>query len=65
MPDEQRQYLSYLLRLWRSDANCQSIWRASLENPRTGEHRSFASIERLFTFLEEQTGGDSKCNGPS
>jgi hypothetical protein len=57
MPEEQQRYLSYLLRLWRSEAVGQSIWRASLEDPHTGERRNFASIEHLFAFLEEQTGG--------
>ncbi len=54
MLDKQQRYLSYLLRLWRSDADEQSIWRASLENPHTGERHNFASLERLFAFLEDQ-----------
>ena len=31
------------------------VWRASLESVRTGERRSFASLDHLFDFLREQT----------
>lgn len=55
MHKERPDYLSYLLRLWRvSDAE-KAVWRASLENPVTGERRGFASLADLFTFLENQT----------
>jgi hypothetical protein len=68
--EEQADYLSYLLRLWREDdgggghredaepdqAGGKAVWRASLESVRTGERRSFASLEELFDFLREQAG---------
>jgi hypothetical protein len=56
-------YLSYLLCLWQVNVDGelhgmgeQAIWRASLESARTGERRSFASLDELFGFLREQTG---------
>lgn len=56
-------YLSYLLRLWRMDkdgeprdAGEKPMWRASLESVRTGERRSFATLDDLFDFLRGQTG---------
>jgi hypothetical protein len=70
MVGEQPDYLSYLLRLWRVNdggtshredgesehAGGKAVWRASLESVRTGERRSFASLEELFDFLREQAG---------
>lgn len=47
-----RAYLSYLLRLWRSDA--AAPWRASLEDARTHEHHAFPETDQLFAFLREQ-----------
>ena len=49
-------YLSYLLRLWRVDGDeGLSVWRASLESSRTGERRTFASLDDLFEFLSKAT----------
>lgn len=48
-------YLAFLLRLWRVNDEDYSIWRASLENPHTGERHAFATIEDLFTFLGTET----------
>ena len=48
-------YLSYLLRLWQSSAGDKTTWRASLEDPMTGERRGFDSLETLLAFLEAQT----------
>ena len=63
MTTTQPNYLSYLLRLWRvnEDNGVQStlnkaMWRASLENPHTGQRKGFASLEELFDFLQEETG---------
>lgn len=68
---EQRSYLSYLLRLWRMscDDEVESCvhsdsfhstgrrgWRASLENPHTGERLGFGSLEDLYGFLCAQAG---------
>ena len=56
------EYLSFLLRLWQVDGDDKqagtgaTIWRASIENPLTGERRGFASLDALFDFLRQQTG---------
>ena len=50
-----KRYLAYLLRLWQVNQNGDPVWRASLEDPRTGERRGFASLETLMDFLREQT----------
>ena len=52
---EPRRYRAYLLRLWQADGDDGTpIWRAALEDARTGERRDFADLARLFAFLEEQ-----------
>ncbi len=51
---KQLRYLSYLLRLWQVHSNGMPVWRASLENPHTGERQGFATLEQLFDFLSEQ-----------
>ncbi len=54
-------YLSYLLRLWCPDQSQSASWRASLEDPHTGERIGFANLEELFAFLMEKVEGDSQC----
>jgi hypothetical protein len=49
-----QRYHSFLLRLWLVNEQEGSTWRASLENPHTGERLGFASLERLFAFLQDQ-----------
>jgi hypothetical protein len=59
---ERRDYLSYLLRLWRVEVKGQTVWRASLECPRTGEQLGFADLEALCRYLRVETrqeGGDA------
>ncbi len=51
---ERREYLSYLLRLWRVGTE-KAVWRASLESPHGGERIGFASLDALFAFLRQQT----------
>jgi hypothetical protein len=51
MPENPASYHAYLLRFWRDES---SAWRASLEDPFNGERRGFASLQQLYTFLEEQ-----------
>jgi hypothetical protein len=55
MAARERRYLSFLLRLWQVRQNGDETWRASLENPRTGERRGFANIRDLNKFLLQQT----------
>ena len=54
-----KQYRSYLLRLWRAET-LDTCWRASLEDPRTGERVGFACLEQLFAYLMEQVERDAK-----
>ena len=44
---------SFLLRLWSCSESDNSSWRASLEDPHTGERIGFASLEHLFAYLME------------
>lgn len=59
---EQRDYLSYLLRLWRESDEERPIWRASLKSSRTGEKVGFGSLDELFAFLQRETGIVSNAN---
>jgi len=66
MMKQPRGYLSYLLRLWQSGSRDNAVWRASLQNPMTGECLGFATLKELFTFLEAQVEAaelqaDSDC----
>jgi hypothetical protein len=61
-------YLSYLLRLWWEDESGREekpngpirepVWRASLQDPSTGERRGFVSLAALFHFLWQATAGE-------
>lgn len=51
---ERTDYLAYMLRMWREDP--RQAWRATLQNPHTGERHMFASLPALLLFLESQTG---------
>lgn len=53
-------YHSYLLRLWRDNAN--HPWRASLQCTATGEKLAFADLLTLFTFLLEQVAVDENAD---
>jgi hypothetical protein len=57
---QQRQYLSYMLRLWQASTgdppHDPPLWRASLESPQTGGRLGFASLGDLLDFLEEEIG---------
>jgi hypothetical protein len=54
--DRSPTYLSYMLRLWQvGSREGRSVWRASLENPHTGERQAFGDVEALVAFLAEKT----------
>jgi hypothetical protein len=55
MGKEKTDYISYLLRVWRSNGD-ETAWRASLQNPHTGERIGFASLDEMCAFLRQQTG---------
>lgn len=52
-------YRAFLLRLWSAETPDQ-CWRASLEDPRTGQRIGFVCLEHLFAFLMEQAERDQK-----
>jgi hypothetical protein len=52
-------YFSYLLRLWQTSAAGGTVWRASLMEILTGEHRSFASVEELLGYLRQRAQAGS------
>ena len=51
---EPRDYAAYLLRLWRERTGQSIRWRASLQDPHSGERAGVASLEELFEFLHRQ-----------
>jgi hypothetical protein len=48
-------YVSYLLRLWREKGSASTGWRASLQDPLSGERVGFAHLDELVAFLREKT----------
>ena len=52
-------YLAYLLRIWQFKDAEQLTWRASLEDPHTGERQGFATFEALIDFLLERIHKDT------
>ena len=59
MAREQQGYVAYLLRLWQVGSGASIVWRASLDDPSTGERKGFANLESLFAFLRDQVGESS------
>lgn len=49
-------YISFLLRLYRVRGQEGWSWRVSLEDPLTGERRTFPDLQALFDFLEACIG---------
>lgn len=47
-------YLAFLLKVWPvvSKSGQGSPWRASLENPYTGERQGFQDLDTLMSFLK-------------
>jgi hypothetical protein len=59
-----RTYQAYLLRLWQVQRDGQSLWRASLENPHTGERLGFAGLTELFAYLQEMAANLGRAQSP-
>ena len=57
MTSDDSGYRAYLVRLWQTHRGGQVMWRASVEDTRSGERRAFPDLAHLFAFLEEVTGG--------
>ena len=65
---KQQRYLSYLLRMWQTSDGKQTVWRASLTSPGSGEQHGFASLEELADFVRtraEQADDDGKDSAVS
>jgi len=45
-------HLAYLLRLWRIGEGKEAVWRASLQDVRTGERIGFPGLEEAFGYLQ-------------
>ena len=52
MHSKQKDYHSYLLRLWRVREGEGESWRASLQEVETGDLLGFAELDELFDYLE-------------
>jgi hypothetical protein len=63
---EPRRYRVYLLRLWQANGDDGAhVWRAALEEVRTGERKGFADLESLCAFLKEQLDAASDTGPPA
>jgi hypothetical protein len=54
-PEEEKDYRSYLLRLWRTGSPGKAAWRASLKSVQTGRSVAFANLEELFDYVRAET----------
>jgi hypothetical protein len=54
--------LVYVVRLWPSGSLDQRVWRATVQNPTTGEHHIFADLSEFFAFIEECTQTSVKAD---
>lgn len=50
-----RLYQSYLLRMWKE--NAEGDWRSSLQDVSSGECSTFISLDEMFVFLRQRTAG--------
>ena len=57
-------YDAYMLRLWQVETGESAVWRASLENPHTGESSAFASLEALTAYLKALTRCEPELETP-
>jgi hypothetical protein len=59
--EQERRYISYLLRLWQIEIQGQLVWQASLEDSRTGKRQGFASVDALLAFLRQVIDGGARA----
>ena len=57
-------YKAYLLRLWLAGDGDQPQWRASLEDPRTGQVQGFANLEGMLEYLRGVEKGEQRYRLP-
>ena len=53
-----RNYISFLLRLWKTDSQGGTAWRVMLENPHTRAIRGFDSLEDFYSYLQKMAVDD-------
>ena len=63
--DNTGRYRAFLLRLWSVEQSGQVVWRASLEDPRTGDLLGFADLVSLFDFLKDRALGAGSADKSS
>ncbi len=51
MPTSDRQYHSFLLRLWEAKRNGRIVWRCSLQSARTRQLVNFDSLDSMVSYL--------------
>ncbi len=51
-----KRYEAFMLRLWQVDDCQKPVWRTSLECSSTGEHRGFATLDELCSYLRTYIG---------
>jgi|GEM_PF-2036331 len=61
--EETRDYVAYLMRLWREKGGESTKWCASLQDPHTGEKVGFASLEALFAYLRRVVAEEPGSEG--
>jgi hypothetical protein len=49
-------YRAFMLRMWSVERSGQAVWRASLEDPHSGEMLGFPNIEALIAYLRDLVG---------
>ncbi len=54
MPTTQPEYASYLLRFHLVHLDDRTLWRASLQDTRTGEVHAFENVQAALDFLRAQ-----------
>ncbi|MAT44071.1 MAG: hypothetical protein CL609_17185 [Anaerolineaceae bacterium] len=60
MPEKNRNYLSYLLRIWKDSADGE--WHATLQDVFSGDSYHFATLFELYVNLQELTSGNRQEN---
>jgi len=53
--------MAYLVRLWREGGSGAAVWRATVEDPHTGELMGFPDVDALLVFLKTQTTVEQGC----
>jgi hypothetical protein len=56
----QRDYASYLLRLWKVMEHGRATWRASLESTHDNQRLTFSDLEALLSYLRIEFGDEGR-----